>query len=292
MDKKAENKGTYINGNVHSDVTMNKGDNDKPIWKTIGKWASIATLISIPLGFYFYLNPIDTDASNSDIKNEDMKNQNIQLQQNIGNQTVIVNSNFKNTAVSETIKNKENNLQKIFIGSGRNFIESLFGIPIIEINHKELNVIEVNYSFENFYLQFLYNTRGEVQFYSVTSKNINFKPTIPFFNMKLGNHTFYEFDKESTYLYSYLTSKHYGYAEYIYKGNIGNYHNYYLGYNSAGVDYGEIYPFTNYENKNELEQFRKNCIPNTFGVGNIGNITDDKLYYEMGIEYYTSRDIN
>lgn len=292
MAKKVENDGVYVGGDVYGDVSINKGNNDKPIWKTIGKWASIATLIGFFLSIYFYLNPIDTNASNSDMKKDDIKNQNVQLQQNIGNQTVIVNNNYKDNAISEITKNKENNLQKIFIGSGRKFIESLFGIPIIDINHKELNVTEVNYSFENFYLQFLYNARGEVQFYSVTSKNINFKPTIPLFDMKLGSHTFYKFGKVSTYLYSYLTSKHYGYAEYIYGGNSGNYHNYYFGYNSAGVDYGDIYPFTNYENKDELEKFRRSCIPNTFGVGDIGNITDDKLYYEMGIEYYTSRDIN
>ena len=294
MAKKVENDGIYVGGDVYGDVSMNKGNNDKPIWNTIGKWASIATLIGFLLSIYFYLNPIDINTQNNDKKESDLQSQNIQSQQNIHGETIVVNNNYKENVISEetTTVNKEKNLEKIFIGSGRKFIESLFGTPIIEIDHKELNVIEVNYSFENFYLQFLYNTRGEVQFYSVTSKNVNFKPTIPLFDIKLGNYSFYEFGKDSTYLYSYLTSKHYGYAEYIYGGNSGNYHNYYFGYNSAGVDYGEIYPFTNYENKNELEKFRKTCIPNTFGVGYIGNISDDKLYYEMGIEYYTSRDIN
>ncbi len=264
------------------------------LWKNkklIGFATIVGALFTVLSYFANAENSEKVDNSNNNTIKVEGSNNNSITQQNINtvniyNQSKSVNSNDK-----DKVDEKEK-LEKIFIGAGRKYIESLFGIPIIDIKHARQNIIETNYSFDDFYLQFLYNSRGEVQFYSLTSKNKNFNPIIPGFNMSLGKHTFSEYGNGMTHIYSYLTARHYGYAEYLYLGSIGNYHNYYLGYNSTGVDYGDIYPFVNYSNTNEWDKFRNKCIPNTFGIGEIGELSNnDLLDYEMGIEFYTARDI-
>jgi hypothetical protein len=199
---------------------------------------------------------------------------------------------------TQDIDNPENSLSQIFIGMGRSYADSLFGVSVVEVNHKFDKTIELNYTFQKFYLQLIFGEGGELRFYSVVSKDINFTPCIPKLGKCISEYTFYqmaEIDNLSgrhphTYLYSYLTSKHYGYGEYLYLGNAGDYHNYYLGYNSLGVDYGDIYPFTKFgKSDSEWELFRAKHKPNSFGVGDMSSVNDDNLHYEIGPEYYTFR---
>lgn len=192
----------------------------------------------------------------------------------------------------------ESRIDKIFIGMGRPYADSLFGVPLVEINHEFDKTIELNYMFEKFYLQLVFTKSGSLTFYSVVSRDNDFSPCIPKLEKCIGQNTFSQMAKidgfsgmhPHTYLYSYLTSKHYGYGEYLYLGNAGDYHNYYLGYNSLGVDYSNIFPFTKFgKPDSEWESFREKYKPNSFGVGDMSSVNDDNLYYEIGPEYYTFR---
>lgn len=194
----------------------------------------------------------------------------------------------------------EKNINKIFIGMGRSHAKSLFGIPLVEVNHDFNNTLEIDYSFDRFYLQLVFSKSGSLTFYSVVSKDKDFFPCIPKLGKCIGKHTFSQMTEieggsgrySHTYLYSYLTSKHYGYGEYLYLGNVGNYHNYYLGYNSLGVNYSDIFPFTKYGKTNsEWELFRTTNKPNSFGVGDMSSVDDENLHYEIGPEYYTFRNL-
>lgn len=195
-------------------------------------------------------------------------------------------------------KNPEDELNNIFIGMGRSYAESLFGVAVVEIKHDFNDKIELNYSFEKFYLQMLFDEKGALTFYSVVSRDDEFTPCIPRLNKCLGDNTFAQMAQidgiarsyPHTHIYSYLTSKHYGYGEYLYLGNAGNFKNYYLGYNSLGVDYSRVYPFVKYGSSNEQwESFRAEHKPNAFGIGDIGSIDGDNLNYEIGPEFYTFR---
>lgn len=194
-------------------------------------------------------------------------------------------------------ENPEEKLGSIFIGMSRPYTEKLFGIPIVENFHDFNSSTEINYAFKNFYLQFIFSKSGNLQFYSLVSRSKDFTPCIPALDKCLGN-TFSKLSEipninasfEHNYVYSYLTSKHYGYGEYLSLGNAGNFHNYYLGYNSLGADYSNTRPFVlNEDNKQEWNFFRSKNMPNAFGVGDIGAISDDNLHYEIGPEFYTFR---
>ncbi|WP_449106281.1 ETEC_3214 domain-containing protein [Pseudomonas mohnii] len=191
----------------------------------------------------------------------------------------------------------EGKLSSIFIGMSRPYVERLFGTPIVENLHDFNSSTEINYVFRKFYLQFIFSKSGSLQFYSLVSRSKDFKPCIPTIDKCLGN-TFSDISKiqntnasfEYNYVYSYLTSKHYGYGEFFYLGNAGNFQNYYLGFNSLGADYSNISPFVlDKNNKQEWDAFRSKHMPNAFGVGDIGAISDDNLYYEIGPEFYTFR---
>jgi len=181
---------------------------------------------------------------------------------------------------------------KIFIGANERYLESIFGVPVVTNQINSINSKEVFYSFKRFYLQFLYDKNGALFFYSLTSKDVNFNPVIPRLGVSLGESTFSEISNDATHLYSYLTSKHYGYSEYVYLGNAGNYHNYYLAYNSSGVNYvnwPNVKTYVEgYESKS-LGEFRSSMIPNSFGVGDMKGVSNDSLLYEVGVEYYTFR---
>jgi hypothetical protein len=186
----------------------------------------------------------------------------------------------------------EENLRKIFIGANERFLESIFGVPVVTNPIQSINARETFYSFERFYLQFLYNKDGSLFFYSLTSKDVNFNPEIPTLGSLLGQSTFSEISESATPLYRYLSSKHYGYGEYVYLGNPGNYHNYYLAYNSAGVNYGDwsetVTYVDGYEDQ-DLNKFRTIMMPNSFGVGDMRGVTKDNLIYEVGVDFYTFR---
>lgn len=198
----------------------------------------------------------------------------------------------------DSAQTAEENIDNIFIGMGKSYAKKLFGVPEVELKHEVDDSVEFNYVFEKFYLQLIFDESESLKFYSIVSRDKEFHPCIPKLNRCLGKNTFYEMSivngsshkYSHTYVYSYLTSKHYGYGEYLYLGNAGNYQNYYLGFNSLGVDYGDTYPFTKYGKTDaDWEDFRAKSKPNAFGIGDISQVKDDDLHYEIGPEYYTFR---
>lgn len=201
-------------------------------------------------------------------------------------------------AISVDIEKPESNLGKIFIGMGRSYADSLFGVPVVEVKHELDKTLELNYMYKKFFLQLIFSRGGSLTFYSVVSRDKDFTTCIPKLDKCIGGNTFSQMTEiegfsgkhPHTYLYSYLTSKHYGYGEYFQLGNAGDYHNYYLGYNSLGVDYSNIFPFTKFgKSDHEWELFRAKNKPNSFGVGDMNAVDDNNLYYEIGPEYYTFR---
>lgn len=87
----------------------------------------------------------------------------------------------------------------------------------------------------------VYDNNNTVILYSVTSKDENFHPEVPYLRKTLG-HKFKDFGSDIDYLQSSYSSKFYQYEEGHYLGNHGNYRNFYLAYNPAGVDYFELDP--------------------------------------------------
>lgn len=215
----------------------------------------------------------------------------------VSSKAAIAVENEPNFSEKNTDK-PESRIDKIFIGMGRSYANILFGVPLVERNHEFDKTLELNYMFDKFYLQLVFTKSGSLTFYSVVARDKDFSPCIPKLEKCIGQNTFSQMAKidgfsgmyPHTYLYSYLSSKHYGYGEYLYLGNAGDYHNYYLGYNSLGVDYNNIFPFTKFGKSNsEWESFREKYKPNSFGVGDMSSVNDDNLYYEIGPEYYTFR---
>ncbi|CAM3258305.1 TPA: hypothetical protein IBW27_004641 [Escherichia coli] len=195
-------------------------------------------------------------------------------------------------------KKAEDNLHVIYTGASIKYIESIFGPPVKEEHSEDGRVHEYIYSFKKFYLQVVYDNNNTVILYSVTSKDENFHPEVPYLRKTLG-HKFKDFGSDIDYLQSSYSSKFYQYEEGHYLGNPGNYRNFYLAYNPAGVDYFELDPLPDLSNddksppnKNDLEKFRNNNAPNTFGVGDIhGGPEGLELSFGLGIDYYDARDI-
>ncbi|HIE0657710.1 TPA: ETEC_3214 domain-containing protein [Providencia rettgeri] len=192
----------------------------------------------------------------------------------------------------------EDNLNVIYTGTSIKHIESVFGAPMQEDHSDDGKVNEYIYSFKKFYLQIVYDYNNRVILYSVTSKDKNFHPMIPYLGKELGN-KFEDYGDSIDYLQSGYSSKFYQYEEGHYIGNPGNYRNFYLSFNPAGVEYfdldplpdiynGEEYP----PNEDDLKKFRANNAPNTFSIGEIQGSNDGpELYFGLGINYYEARDI-
>lgn len=251
------------------------------------KITSTATVIAAIIASVTVLLTRDDDSSSMPIDNSNSKqNPVIQDSQN-------VSVNYY-TEIKEQIStiDVEEKLSRIFIGASERYIESIFGVPLVENPIQSISSRETFYSFERFYLQFLYSEDGSLFFYSLTSKDVNFKPEIPNIGSLLGQSAFSEISEGATHLYSYLSSKHYGYGEYVYLGNSGDYHNYYMAYNSAGVNYVDWSDTATYVDGYEgqdIDTFRKIMKPNSFGVGDMRGVTNDNLIYEVGVEFYTFR---
>ncbi len=77
---------------------------------------------------------------------------------------------------------------------------------------------EYIYSFQKFYLQFVYTSNNKVILYTVTVKDKNFHPRIPYLGKELGD-TFDNYDDSAEFLFSGYSSKFYEYHEAIYLGN-------------------------------------------------------------------------
>ncbi|WP_227659818.1 ETEC_3214 domain-containing protein [Hafnia alvei] len=205
---------------------------------------------------------------------------------------------YQNIADNFFQKKAEDNLHVIYTGASIKYIESIFGAPVKEEHSEDGKVNEYIYSFRKFYLQVVYDNNNTVILYSVTSKDKDFHPEIPYLDKTLG-HKFKDFGNDINYLQSGYSSKFYQYEEGHYLGNPGNYRNFYLAYNPAGVDYFELHSLPDFYNNNkfppnkkDLEEFRSNNAPNTFGVGDIhGGPEGLELSFGLGIDYYDARDI-
>lgn len=205
---------------------------------------------------------------------------------------------YQNILDSFFQKKAEENLNVIYTGASIKYIESIFGAPVKEEHSEDGKVNEYIYSFRKFYLQVVYNNHNTVILYSVTSKDKDFHPEVPYLGKTLG-HKFEDFGNDIDYLQSGYSSKFYKYEEGLYLGNPGNYRNFYLAYNPAGVDYFEVHSLPDFYNNNvfppnkkDLEKFRANNAPNTFGVGDIhGGPEGLELSFGLGIDYYDARDI-
>ncbi|MDD2698455.1 MAG: hypothetical protein PHF17_06635 [Arcobacteraceae bacterium] len=223
-------------------------------------------------------------------------------------------------------KRAEDSLEYLNTGLSIHFIKSIFGVPMVEKQYKNLNLFEYIYSFQKFYLQLVYDQNNTVKFYAITSKTEDFNPKIPFikdfkdfmagehlvtqnFNKKikpfteirLGKVTFFNLSNSANILYSNLSSKNYEYAESIYLANSGNYRNLYLAYVPAGYEFcnqcyskGDFFSSDN-ESKSELLELRKKCKPNTFGIGDVSDSEFEQIFRSMeitiGIDYSIARDI-
>jgi hypothetical protein len=205
---------------------------------------------------------------------------------------------YQNIADNFFQKKAEDSLHVIYTGASIKYIESIFGAPVKEEHSEDGKVNEYIYSFRKFYLQVVYDNNNTVILYSVTSKDKDFHPEIPYLDKTLG-HKFKDFGNDINYLQSGYSSKFYQYEEGHYLGNPGNYRNFYLAYNPAGVDYFELHSLPDFYNNNksppnkkDLEEFRGNNAPNTFGVGDIhGGPEGLELSFGLGIDYYDARDI-
>jgi len=189
----------------------------------------------------------------------------------------------------------EDGLDKIMPGVSILHVKSIFGAPTLENHDRKLNLVEYVFSFKKFYLQVVFDRDNTVQLFSVTSKEPGFNPTVPIIGKNLGQFSFSDVELgDQNVLYSYLSSKHFDYAESRYLGNPGNYRTLYFGFNSSGTRYRKQSALYGNEHLNEkkLENFRKESIPNTFGVGRI--LGDEKEIIDsfgFGMEYYASRDL-
>ncbi len=199
----------------------------------------------------------------------------------------------------------EDNLSLLNTGVSIQHIKEVFGSPIVENHDDEAKLNEYIYSFKNFYLQIIYNKANTVIFYSVTSKNADFRPIIPVVDERLGE-TFMKISDVSSENSGNLSAKFFSYHEKIYLGYPGNYRNYYLAYNPSGIDYNnsiesisseDIFKISESFKKplkdDLLKRFRTIAIPNTYGVGGINNEEEKALakHFEIGIDYYISNDI-
>ncbi|NIG16788.1 ETEC_3214 domain-containing protein [Pantoea sp. Cy-640] len=205
---------------------------------------------------------------------------------------------YQNIANNFFQKKAEDNLHVIYTGASIKYIESIFGAPVKEEHSEDGKVNEYIYSFRKFYLQVVYDNKNTVILYSVTSKDKDFHPEIPYLGKTLG-HTFKDFGSDVDYLQSGYSSKFYKYEEGHYLGNPGNYRNFYLSYNPAGTDYSELHALPDFYNSNkfppnekDLEEFRDKNVPNTFGIGDIqGDPDGPELSFGLGIDYFDARDI-
>ncbi|KEP02180.1 hypothetical protein EH65_24390 [Escherichia coli] len=73
----------------------------------------------------------------------------------------------------------------IYTGASIKYIESIFGPPVKEEHSEDGRVHEYIYSFKKFYLQVVYDNNNTVILYSVTSKDENFHPEVPYLRKPL-----------------------------------------------------------------------------------------------------------
>ena len=220
----------------------------------------------------------------------------------LGNGNIIINGpanniNLSNTGISQTNNDKEEfEIKHLTTGISKSFVESKFGVPAIVEDYNKYKIKGLYYNFKKFYLSVLVDKNSKVIYYSITSKDRNFRPEIPYLQSKLGEKSFSELSN-GTHLYSYKSSKYYEYAELINLGNPSSYRNIYLAFHSSGIDMSEkehSYAVLDMDGSNKVAIFRQQAHPNTFGLGDIHSFENEEEVLKeigVGIEYFAARDL-
>ncbi len=190
--------------------------------------------------------------------------------------------------------------RSLAVGLSRQYLEAKLGIPPVQHQVRSSGFIETAYSYPQYYVQVIYDDADQVAFYGITSKDASFHPELPVIGGALGEKPFAEYP-DGECRYHFLTSKHYGYAESYYFGNPGNYHDYYLAHNSAGVNYGRQFTPVDFGQTPVLDcraamRARPLVTPNTYGVGRGEGIQklldvaqDDTWGTQVGVSYTDAR---
>lgn len=196
----------------------------------------------------------------------------------------------------DDFKKEELEIKHLTTGITRSFIESKFGVPVVVEEYRKYKTKGLYFNFKRFYLTVLVDKNGMVLYYSITSKDRNFRPPIPYLEAKLGDKTFSELGTAS-HLYSYKSSKYYEYAEVTNLGNPSSYRNIYLAFHSSGVDFSKkehSYAVLSMDGPNEVAAFRQQARPNTYGIGDIHGFKEEEEVLKeigVGIEYFAARDL-
>lgn len=247
--------------------------------------AIIGTIFAAAWSVWIYIRP---PASSPPPQPSINGSQNVLIQ---GNNNV-VGASSDSTQRKEIIP--ESILSTLATGISRAYLEAQLGPARFDEINSKLGTNNLIFVFPHFFLQAVVSREGKVVFYSVTTRSLDFRPTIPKIGGQLLDSRFADYG-EAEHLYSDMTSKYYEYAEKIYTGNAGNYRNIYLGYCPAGVlpMRDQFVPVVlERDGPVAYKQFRIANTPNCFGVGEIlGN--EDKIMESigMGIDYYVARDL-
>ena len=199
----------------------------------------------------------------------------------------------KSGAVAED-KYKEK-LSEMMPGLSRRKVEELFGVPSFDARFEEANAHSATFVTPDYFLKVIFSKDEDVVFYSVTTRSEYFKPKIPYSEMRLLQSKFSEIG-EAEHLYSYLSSKHYEYAEKIYLGNPGNYRTLYLGYCSSGVypDVDGLFSPVVVDDyvADAWQHFRQSVGPNCYGVGDSSEEGEELLLQSgVGPDYFVTREL-
>jgi pimeloyl-ACP methyl ester carboxylesterase len=102
----------------------------------------------------------------------------------------IPESKISELTKSLEISKEEGEIKHLTTGISRSFIESKFGPPVIVEDYSKYKIKGLYYNFNRFYLTVLTDKDSKAIYYSITSKDRNFKPAIPYLNVNLGDKTF------------------------------------------------------------------------------------------------------
>ena len=248
----------------------------------------VGTIFAVFWGIWLYIRPPESSLPLQPTQPSINGSQNVLIQ---GNNNVV--GTPSDSAPRKGI-NPESALATLTTGISRTSLEAQFGPAKFDETYSELSANNLVFVFPRFFLQAVISREDKVVFYSVTTRSTDFRPSIPKLGGQLLSSRFSDFG-EAEHVYSYMTSKYYAYAEKIYRGNAGNYRNFYLGYCPAGAPpVGDKFVSVVLEHDGLAahKQFRAANAPNCFGVGDILGDEDQILEkISMGINYFAARDL-
>ncbi|MFY9484718.1 MAG: ETEC_3214 domain-containing protein [Patescibacteria group bacterium] len=217
-------------------------------------------------------------------------------------QIPIISSNFR-VVYNRTLGAKRINYSKISslkAGQSTEFFKEKLGLSkeTHNIKIKDKNYIENNFVNENYFATTISNQEGEVKFFSITTRKINFNPKLKLPSLMkglneltLGKTKFSElgystnlneikfvddFDDPKNQFadfYSYdVGPRSFNYYERYYLGFMGDYKTFFFGFNdngagSPGID---VYDESNFDpSKEKIKNFKLLTIINTYGEADL-----------------------